>query len=55
MPRPKKPRGRPRKYYKPEGIPAKPQSIIRSVLRTRPKVERDRIAAEGDKASTTPP
>ena len=52
MPRKKKPRGRPPKYVRPDVIPDTPKNITRSLLRTRPKVERKRLAKQGDKAAT---
>ena len=37
MPRPKKTRGRPPKYHRPESIDASPEEIARVVLRVPPK------------------
>ena len=41
--RQKRPRGRPRIKVAPEAIPDTPENIIKAVVRTRSKSERDRI------------
>ena len=51
MPRKKKPRGRPVIHTAPEPIPDKPENIVRTVLKTRPKAERDLLKAKAAKPS----
>ena len=54
MARPKKPRGRPLKYSKPEPIPDTVKNITGALLRTRKKAERELIAKRAEKAATRP-
>ena len=51
MPRKKKPRGRPITHTAPEPIPDKPENIVRTVLQTRPKADRDLLKDKADKPS----
>ena len=51
MPRKKKPRGRPIQRKMPSQIPDTPKSVLRALLRTRPKAPREMLKQQGDAAA----
>ena len=44
-------RGRPAKYEPPEPIPDTPESVAKSLFRTRPKAERETLRKQGEEAA----